>query len=639
LCAGAARRLQARLAFDQIAQLFICLAQAGAAEDRHGGMMGRVFLRAGALCAFALAAAALGRPAAADCSLGVMADLPVTMTGERATIPVRINGKETRFWLDSGAFFSFMSKAQTVELGLKVAPAPAFGFYVTGIGGDASVDMTTIKSFGLLNSELHNVDFLVGGSDTGGSLIGANILAIGDTEFDLAHGSVKLIKPHGCGNAALAYWAPGKPFFTAEMLPPSGPLDHSIRVHVRLNDANVIAEMDTGSPTSMITRKAAERAGVNLAAPDLTPIYDIGGIGAHYERGWIVPIAKVSVGDEDILRVRLETIDGKIDDSGDEDMLLGADFILAHHIYVARGQERIYFTYSGGRPFLTRDGAAAPANTAPLALPAGAHVVQALDTAAAPKTAEDFARRGDARLAQLAFDGAIADLTEAIRLDPAKAGYYKDRATAYGESGKGAEAWADVDKALALDPNEPDMLRYRVIRRLSDKDRKGALADAEAAARLTPPASLKAAEIANLLVDLGEPAQAIPLLDAVIDAHPDDVRLGSMLNARCWARATAKVDLDKALVDCNRAIKRDGGPAGYIDSRGMVYFRKGDFASAVADYDTVLKREPDLAPSQYMRGLAKIAMGQVDAGKADTAAALAKRPDLADEYAAFGIGR
>ena len=36
------------------------------------------------------------------------------------------------------------------------------------------------------------------------------------------------------------------------------------------------------------------------------------------------------------------------------DLLLGADFLLAHRIYIARSQKKLYFTYRGGPIFQPR---------------------------------------------------------------------------------------------------------------------------------------------------------------------------------------------------------------------------------------------------------------------------------------------
>jgi len=74
--------------------------------------IGRGLLRGLRAVAIAVLAAASANSAlAAQCTLGVMADLPVSMRGLRAEVPTKINGRDTSFWLDSGAFFSIMPKA------------------------------------------------------------------------------------------------------------------------------------------------------------------------------------------------------------------------------------------------------------------------------------------------------------------------------------------------------------------------------------------------------------------------------------------------------------------------------------------------------------------------------------------------
>ena len=50
---------------------------------------------------------------------------------------------------------------------------------------------------------------------------------------------------------------------------------------------------------------------------------------------------------------------------GTPEMLIGADFFRVHHVYVARGQRKLYFTYTGGNIFATP-------NAAPTAPGAGA---------------------------------------------------------------------------------------------------------------------------------------------------------------------------------------------------------------------------------------------------------------------------
>ncbi|MCJ2186917.1 aspartyl protease family protein [Novosphingobium beihaiensis] len=589
----------------------------------------------------ALFPAVLASPAkAAECRLGLLVDLPVTMDGLRPSVPVKVNGRDTAFWLDSGAFFSVMPAAKANELDLPLSAAP-FGLRLIGVGGSATVQVATIKSFGLVGQELKNVQFLVGGTDVGNGLVGRNILAIADTEFDLAHGSVKLFMPHNCKKYGMAYWAHGKPYFVAPLLTAANRRDHVFRLHVTINGARIDAAFDTGAPTSLISRKAAERAGIDLSGSGVTPVSRMGGLGRHVSKGWIAPVENVSIGDEQILKTHLAVIDGPIADTPEApDMLLGADFMLAHHIYVARSQKRIYFTYSGGKPFLSGSSRmASAASTAAVPLPPGTQRVKAVknpDTE--PETADEFARRGNALAAQRAFPKAIADLTEAIRLEPGNAGYYSDRANAYRRSGTAARARADLDKAIELDPGNGELLRTRAFNRLRDGDKAGALADAEAAAKATHSASLDIAGLAFLFESLGQPQRAVSMLDDVIKLHRADARLGSLLNGRCWARALANTELGEALKDCNKAIKRDGAKAAYLDSRGLVHFRRGDMAKALADYDAALKLQPKLVWSLYVRGLIKIRQGDTAAGEADKAAATTLDPKIAKDANRYGIG-
>ena len=112
-----------------------------AAMTYKGAMVIRI-LRLGCLGVSAL----LASQAWADgCQLKDYGTLPVEMLGGRATTMVKINGNDTRFTLDTGAFFSTMSRANASSLGLKLRPAP-FGFRISGVGGDANVQKRTSRN-------------------------------------------------------------------------------------------------------------------------------------------------------------------------------------------------------------------------------------------------------------------------------------------------------------------------------------------------------------------------------------------------------------------------------------------------------------------------------------------------------------
>ena len=49
--------------------------------------------------------------AAADCKVAKMLDLPVVMAGRRPLVTAQIGGRDARFVVDSGAFYSTLSRA------------------------------------------------------------------------------------------------------------------------------------------------------------------------------------------------------------------------------------------------------------------------------------------------------------------------------------------------------------------------------------------------------------------------------------------------------------------------------------------------------------------------------------------------
>src|SRR5260370_22567223 len=83
-----------------------------------------------ACAAFLVASSAV---AATKCKIAKVVDLPITMNSLRPTIDAKINSRDAKFVLDSGAFYSMISSATAAEDNLTTAPQ-AFGRRVIGIG-------------------------------------------------------------------------------------------------------------------------------------------------------------------------------------------------------------------------------------------------------------------------------------------------------------------------------------------------------------------------------------------------------------------------------------------------------------------------------------------------------------------------
>jgi clan AA aspartic protease (TIGR02281 family) len=566
-----------------------------------------------------------GHAIADDCHLKDYGTLPVEMIGSRATTMVKINGSDTRFILDTGAFFNIMSSANAASLGLKLESAP-FGFRVNGIGGSASVQQTHVKEFGILGATLKNVDFIVGGTDAGSGLLGANLLDVADLEIDLAHGKLTLFKAEHCDKAALAYWVKDGNYNVADIEPAEESFDRRTFIDVTINGRKVHALLDSGASATVLMRDTAERVGINMHAPDVKAGSSSIGFGSRPVQTWTVHVDSFSVGTETIQHSQMQVLDGRIGDK--TEMLLGVDFILAHHMFIANSKKKAYFTYNGGRVFAFAE---APGDSGK------SPDVTTKGNGEAPGSAEDFALSGQAHLSRGESRAAIGDLNEAIRLSPDHASYYVARARAYMADKQPDAAVPDLDKALSLDPKNVDALLMRAEYRLAHKDRAGALSDVTAASAAAPAGSEASREIASLYVRLDQPKAALPILDDWIRLHGSDAMLGTMLNERCWARGLSNDMLDDALKDCRKAIKRDGANPAYLDSLGLIELRLGQYPESIKAYEQAVAEKPDSAWSRYGLGLAKIRSGQVDAGNADLTAARAIDPHIEARASNYGL--
>src|SRR5262249_15502707 len=118
---------------------------------------------------------------------------------------------------------------------------------------------------------------------------------------------------------------------------------------------------------------------------------------------------------------------------------------------------------------------------------------------------------------------------------------------------------------------------------------------------------------------------------------PKDENLPFALAERCRGRVLLNRELDKALADCDAALKLKPHTSPFLDSRGLARLREGQLDPAIADFDEALKLQPKGAWSLYGRGVAELKKGDKARGDADIQAAAAIAPRLPDEARRLGI--
>ena len=556
-----------------------------------------------------------------------MVELPVTMSGSKPLVTAKINGAEAQFVADSGTFYSMISAASAAQFQLKQRPAP-YGLRIQSFGGDTQPTLVTVKLFTLAGLTIPSVDFLVGGGEAGAGSIGVlgqNVFRIGDVEYDLARGVIRLMHPEDCRRSLLAYWVAADQAYSVMDIEPTSPRAPVTTGTAFVNGTKIRVIFDTGAGASMLSLKAAERAGINPDAPGVVDGGYARGIGPAMVKSYVAPFASFKIGDEEIRNTRLRIADLDLEFA---DMLIGADFFLSHRIYVATSQRKLYFTYNGGPVFN-------------LSNSAFAQQPRAAADPDDPTDAAAFSRRGAAAAGRHDYDHALADLSRACELEPGNPDYRYQRAMVYWETKQNGAAMADLDQALKLKPDDLAALVARAQLRTMSKDLAGTRQDLDAADGIAAKEADSRLSLARSYQNIDQLPASIAQYDLWISYHPADARLADALNGRCTARALLGLDLPKALADCNAALRSSAKAsplsAHIMRNRGLVRLRLGDYDKSIADFDDSLKLSPRDAWALYGRGVDKLRKGKTADGQADMAAAAALAPQIADSFGRRGI--
>jgi tetratricopeptide (TPR) repeat protein/predicted aspartyl protease len=565
--------------------------------------------------------------ATAECKVERLLLMPLTMVGTQPLVNVKLNGVDARLLLDTGSTYTLVSPQAAKRAGLNVGFAPAL-LWLQGIGGGVRPGMATVKEFGISNQTIKRVEVLVYGDRLSRNgvdgILGQNFLRLGDLEMDLANGVARLFKTTGCEHTNLAYWSGSTPHGELTIRPTDNRATQII-ADGQVNGTDIRVMFDSGASTSSLTLQAAERAGITPQSPGVTSGGLQGGVGSALRDSWIAPFKSFKLNTEDIQNTHLRIADlGLL--QHEADMLLGADFFLSHHIFIAYRLRKLFFTYNGGRVF----------DLSVHAAPAAAPAATAADTP--PENAADIDRRAAALLARNDLPAAIADFGRAIAAEPGNALYHFHRGQAFARSGDSGQALVDVDEALRLQPDLPDALMFRAMLQIHAGDLAAARTDFAAAEASAPGRfELPLAE-ARAYLDAGDYPLALTVLDRWIDAHGGDERRYEAMSARCLVRGMLGRELDAALSDCNAARRQLSGNSQVLYNRGIVQLRRRQYEPALADFNEALKLQPSLARAIYARGLARIGKGDGTAGDADLQAALAMEPGVGSLFHEVDLG-
>src|SRR5436309_5905285 len=161
---------------------------------------------AGALLLVAAVAGFSNSAAAQQCTLKLMAALPMTDAAGRFTVPASVNGEAHQFLVDTGGVYSALAESIVQRQQLKeVSISGTDAFDVSGhrLGKGVSVGSLKLGNNEAKNFHMFALDKI--GQDIDG-LIAPDLLQLFDVELDFVANKMELFSPDHCPGKVV-HWA------------------------------------------------------------------------------------------------------------------------------------------------------------------------------------------------------------------------------------------------------------------------------------------------------------------------------------------------------------------------------------------------------------------------------------------------
>jgi tetratricopeptide (TPR) repeat protein len=245
---------------------------------------------------------------------------------------------------------------------------------------------------------------------------------------------------------------------------------------------------------------------------------------------------------------------------------------------------------------------------------------------------EALIAQGDAYARKGEYGKAIADYTEAIRLEPKNAVVYAKRSWSYARKGDFDRAFADCAEALRLDPKLALAYSNRGLCHAAKGEYERALADCTEAVRLEP-------KSADAYYRRGWSYYVKHEYDKAIADHSDAIQLDPKEAEIYFSRGVCYVGkraYDKAIADYTEAIRLDAKKKDAYYERGWSFYVKGHDNEAIADCTEVIRLDPKFMGAYNLRGLCYAQRGDHDKAIADYNEAIGLDPKYVVAYSNRG---
>lgn len=277
-------------------------------------------------------------PAHAACPLVRLAELPLTVLRNFLLAPVALDHSKVMMVVDTGAEATTVTPATVQRLGLAWEPSRTVLLGVGGkVRGGGTVQLQRLELGGLARGGLAlavgTLPHLGSAERPVSGLLGVDVLGAYDIAIDLPQHTMTLYTAPPCPGFIPPGYDPGDGH---ELQATGGGL---LFLAVRIDGHPVRALLDTGARHSLLARRVAARLGVTSHDLSRDPVVRGRGVGAaplafRRHRFDEVRVGGVVVRD---MAVNIATLP-----IPGVDMLLGADWLAGHRVWISRSAGRLF---------------------------------------------------------------------------------------------------------------------------------------------------------------------------------------------------------------------------------------------------------------------------------------------------------
>lgn len=294
------------------------------------------------LAALMILAAILPAPVHAEdkapaCGLTLYSGLPLTTDADgRVSVAMTLQDKSYLFLVDTGGAIATLGWDQAEELGLEKRRAAGS---LVGVGGRFTNTYIIPDHITLGRLSGSALNFYVepnAMTDFDGTLA-PDMLKHYDVDLDFAHGKMNLFSQDHCPGKVV-YWTSGDYVTIPMTMDSSG----HIRVPVTVDGKSIMAIVDSGAVSSIMSMHAAAFLGVTEDTPGLKLKSSAG-----FRKGrniYTYPFKTLEMGGITVKSPRIMIGADEFMGTFHKDMILGVGILRQLHLYIAYGEKKMYIT-------------------------------------------------------------------------------------------------------------------------------------------------------------------------------------------------------------------------------------------------------------------------------------------------------